>query len=1056
LRTLYNEGPVYGMKAFPPFRLDPVNQCLWKEDVRISLAPKIFAVLKYLVDNPGRLVTQDELLEAVWPDTYVQPEVLRKYILELGKALGDHPKDPLYIETFPKRGYQFVAPVTEQSAAQEMWRTPAITAPPPAPSAPAPVGRSAELRQLNGYLDRVFGGQRHVVFVTGEAGVGKTTLIDAFQRSAESRGARFARGQCVEGFGGQEAYYPVLDAIGQLIGGPRSESVVQALASLAPTWLIQFPQLLKAGQREELQREILGATRERMVREICTALEALTAETPLVLALEDLHWVDTSTLDLLSAIARGRNAAKLLLIGTYRPVELILRHSPLKPLKQDLHIHRLCFELAVERLSERDVSDYLAAEMDGLPEQDKLASLIHRQSDGNPLFMTALIGEMVEKGVLQHRDGRWTLSVPVDQMELGVPDTLQQMLELQVDQLTEQEQRVLRGASIAGQRFSAWAVGATLGMDVAPVEEVCEALVQRQQFLRPGRSGNLIGSEISASYEFRHSLYREALYRRLTPSQRASFHQSLAVKAESLLGAERAREFASELALHFESGREYEKAARHLLFAAENGAWKYAHRDSIMTLDRALKLLKISSTETSRQLEIDILERMSDAHYALGEMERSARVDERAATLAGERGMKTAQAEALTRSARALSFLDPDDCVIVCERAVEVSASTDDPLLQARAALLAACWRIINDGWTQRDADICADAREKIRRLRGAALPAYQEVLYAHVQSLQGQYLDSCAIADAGLKTAEEIHSLVVYLSCLSSKALALIHLGWWGDLRRVLEHGIELAQKNGNSPWANIFEALLAWLHMQSCDFDEGRRRGLDLLKTHTEQPMGQVQSIALLTVGYCELALGNPEQALVCCTKVRDRQPKPKVFLQWYWRMISEFGIVGSLLALGDLEAADTAAQIFLEEVQTTADPALRSPAWDTLARVAAAKGNLPRALECAGRAVKEMRGFDLPSVAWRVHRTASLLHAQAGHMEEAVAHRDKAEAALKLVADSFEPQDRLRATLLAAAANLKMKLQNELENSGVAGAGDRPASGGAERSVATAKRR
>ncbi len=101
------------MKAFGSFRLDTGEQCLWREDVRVALTPKVFAVLRHLVDHPGRLVTQDELLTAIWPETYVQPEILRKYILELRKVLGDDPKSPRFIETLPKRGYRFVAALEE-------------------------------------------------------------------------------------------------------------------------------------------------------------------------------------------------------------------------------------------------------------------------------------------------------------------------------------------------------------------------------------------------------------------------------------------------------------------------------------------------------------------------------------------------------------------------------------------------------------------------------------------------------------------------------------------------------------------------------------------------------------------------------------------------------------------------------------------------------------------------------------------------------------------------------------------------------------------------------
>src|SRR5579862_5295745 len=136
------------MKAFGPFRLDPVNQCLWRGETRITLTPKVFAVLRHLVDHPGRLVTQDELLTAIWPETYVQPEILRKYILELRKVLGDDPKSPRFIETLPKRGYRFVAALEE-----------APLMPMPA-GAPAPVGRDHDVAALDGHLRKALQGQR--------------------------------------------------------------------------------------------------------------------------------------------------------------------------------------------------------------------------------------------------------------------------------------------------------------------------------------------------------------------------------------------------------------------------------------------------------------------------------------------------------------------------------------------------------------------------------------------------------------------------------------------------------------------------------------------------------------------------------------------------------------------------------------------------------------------------------------------------------------------------------------------------------------------------------
>src|SRR5215471_8924075 len=849
-------GPL--VKVFPPFRLDPVNQCVWRDAARLELAPKAFAVLSYLVDHPGRLITQNELLEAIWPETYVQPEVLRTYILELRKMLGDQAKEPRFIRTFPKRGYQFVAVVAEQTAAGG-----AVTI-----AEKPPIGREAPLAALTAGFDTTLKGKRQVFFVTGEAGIGKTTVVDAFERTASlHRGVRVARGQCLEGFGGKEAYYPVLEALGRLMSDPEGKALAQILARQAPTWLVQFPSLLTADEREALQMAIFGATRERMLREICEALEALTAKEPLILILEDLHWADHSTLDLLSAIARRRGSAKLLLLGTFRTVDVILSKSPLKELKQDLLIHRLCYEIPLKGLGEPGVQEYVSAEIPEAALPRDLARLVHRHSGGNPMFMVAIVGELLKNG---GRKGS------LNALKLGVPETLHQMLDLQIEQLPPAEQRILKCGSVSGQSFSAAAVSQLLDMKVAQVEQICEDLVKRQQFVQSGASHFFGGLNSSSHYEFRHSLYRQALYLQLPPALRIEFHLGFAHQLENLysLRANSTEDLASELSLHFEHGHENERAAYYLVLSAGNAARRFAHRASVHALTHALELLARVSGAPARKLEISVLEKLSDAHYAMGEMAESAEADRRVVELASEQGLFTEQSDALARLARALAFLDPDACVAVCERAEEICASHGSPLPHARARLLAACWRVVNNGWNAEDSRICAEAREEILRLRSADLPAYYEILYAHVQSIQGEYLEACKTADAGLPASVETHSLVVYLSALSSKTLALLHLGSWGELRRVAETAISMAMENGNEPWEGVFRAILAWLSLEATDYAGARRQAAEILKNHTEEPPGQVRTMALLTNAFVDLNTGHASRAVKNLLQIRDRE--------------------------------------------------------------------------------------------------------------------------------------------------------------------------------------
>lgn len=324
------------MKEFDPFRLDTVNQCLWQrgdhgDEERILLKPKAFGILRYLVDHAGRLVTQDELLDAVWPDTHVQPLVLKRHIVDIRNALGDDPRCPTYIETRPWLGYQFITAVRSAPSAE------------PAADFPARAGLAGKdraLGDLQAHLREAIEGQRQIVFVKGDSGIGKTTLVEEFQRrTAASMPIRIARGRCVEGAWG-EPYWPMREALGCLCRAPEGASVAQILAARAPTWLAQFPALAKCAEYEMPRRNIPEVVRREMLREIVDLLETIASESPLLLVLEDLHGVDPSTAGIVSALAHGWRAAKLMVIGTHRPVDIGLAGHPLESIESDPLVHR--------------------------------------------------------------------------------------------------------------------------------------------------------------------------------------------------------------------------------------------------------------------------------------------------------------------------------------------------------------------------------------------------------------------------------------------------------------------------------------------------------------------------------------------------------------------------------------------------------------------------------------------------------------------------------------------------------------------------------------------
>jgi DNA-binding winged helix-turn-helix (wHTH) protein/tetratricopeptide (TPR) repeat protein len=994
------------MKEFDAFRLDPVNRCLWRGDERVTLGPKAFDVLRYLVQHADRLVTHQEILEAVWPDTHVNPEVVKKYVLEIRKVLGDRSNRPTFIETFPRRGYQFVAPVREASTDTSSIEAARVV---------TMVGRDASHARLERCLDLSLKSQRQIIFVTGEPGVGKTTLVDAFLRRAAARASlRIARGQCVEGFGGKESYYPILEALGQLLRDTERNPVVPALVRYAPTWLVQFPSLVKADAREALHRETIGTTRERMVREICEALERIAVDDPVVLVLEDLHWVDVSTLDVVSALARRRAPAKIVLLCTYRPADVVVAENPLKVLKQDLLLHDLCVEIPLEHLRQSDVADYLSTEFPGADLPSGLAGLIHRHSGGNALFMTAIVRDMVDKGVVAEDGGRWTLTRRLANVAPEVPASLREMLDAQFTRLTASEQRILSHASVAGDRFSVWAVTSEPDLTSDEIENVCERLGEREQFLRSAGFHELPNGTVSAHYEFRHALYREAVYRRLSDVARSRLHRLVGGRLKALCSPGR-QELAAEIALHFEKGLAYDDAITSLVLAAENAAARFAYRDSIQVLRHALTLVPHAAVEHRAELEAQLFERIGDAQYWLGEMVECARAYEAEAACGARSGLPSVRVNALSFLIRPFGLIDPDRGIAAVEEAVALSAGLGDPRLHARTELLAAGSRLLYDTWRGDDWQTCESARRTLEALSPAGVPDYHRMIYAHLQMLQGHYEEALTSLEAGIPTANEPTSLMVHMFALSGTTVALLHSGRFGELLRIIRAGREMAEKNGNDPWIFVFRE--AWLRCVVLDFDGARRLCETVTDTATTALARQPQTIARLARGYAELERGHYDEASRYFDEILDPAVTPKFFLHWYWRMSAQLGLSNVWLAAGSLGRARSEADRFLASALSTAEPNLHALGWDVQARVSMAEKDWRGAEANIERGLAVLERFHIPTVAWRVHATRSELYRREKNHDAAEAQRAQAERVVLTLAGSFESDEPLRRSFLSA---------------------------------------
>jgi predicted ATPase len=715
--------------------------------------------------------------------------VLKTHMAEIRRALGDDIKSPRFIETAHRRGYRFIAALDALGAASPAGSSggdvPAVALEPTRPAASSLkqatssadsqrnsdfVGREHELQRLETSLSRALQGPLRAVFVTGEAGAGKTTLANEFLVRLEARAElQLARGQCVEQYGASEAYLPVLEALGRLCRESGKERIVEVLRRQAPSWLAQLPGVLGAAEQARLAATA-GATPERMLREIADAVLSISEQRCLVLLLEDLHWADPSTLHLISYLARRSDPARVLLLGTYRQHEVGEQDHPLVSIQQDLQVSGRGEEIALGQLSEQALSEYLHARFAGHRFPAQLVQVLHERTSGSPLFLARLIDYWLEREWLVERAGTWQLAVEVAQLVRGVPTSLSRMIERELERLPEFERSVVDVASVVGVEFSVSTLAAALDVEVTRIEELCFSWARKAQFLRTLGATNGSDGQVSLRCAFAHGLYQQVAYERIGPARVARLHVRVGSQLEAF-HAGSAELVASELALHFERGQAYPSAVRYLILAAERALSRSAYRETLDHVQRGLHLLQHLESAAERcQCELP-LELM------------------RGATLAMTRGFAAAEVEHSYARCREL-------CASLGERAAPLPLVLEG---MWRFYLLRGDCRAAH----QLQQQICALAEERQEPRFLAEAGAVRLATYCYL----GRFREACSLAEALLRELEAEHAtfrLSLYredprILVSGHLAWALWNLGYPDQALTTMDRAVALARQGGH-----------------------------------------------------------------------------------------------------------------------------------------------------------------------------------------------------------------------------------------------------------------
>ncbi|HYD48606.1 MAG TPA: hypothetical protein VEB21_09670, partial [Terriglobales bacterium] len=375
----------------------------------------------------------------------------------------------------------------------------------------------------------------------------------------------------------------ILEALEDLCRGDHAAEAIALLRQDAPTWAAQLPVALVGDERDSGPRSKTSVTRDRMQRELVSALEKLAAGRIVLLVLEDLHVSDPSTIEFLDCFSKGEASARIMILGTSRPPGLQSQEAPLGAMHKGAEAAPHWQHIELPRLAPEAVSDYLRNRLATHTVDVELADAVRRYTEGNPLFMVSMVDYLLDRGLLRLRDGEWRVERPF--AGAGIPENLRHMIKTVVARAGVGVETVLRVAAVQGYTFDSAVLARAANLDSAEVERQLERVEQHTHLVRRQTQFVLPGGGRTTRYRFAHVLCQNALYAGLEGSERSRLSAAVAIALEELHGAE---VLPIELAHLFEVAGHWRRAAECFLGASEVAARKFAHREAAAIAERGL------------------------------------------------------------------------------------------------------------------------------------------------------------------------------------------------------------------------------------------------------------------------------------------------------------------------------------------------------------------------------------------------------------------------------------------------------------------------------------
>jgi DNA-binding winged helix-turn-helix (wHTH) protein/tetratricopeptide (TPR) repeat protein len=1029
--------------AFGSFRVDPARRSILRAGAPVRVTAKVFDLLLALIQNRDRVVTRDELMSQLWPDTIVEDGNLSVNVSALRKALDDTRLAAPVIETLPRIGYRFAAETSEESPAETAAiaadgvsdagslqagtgkRTmPTGVATPFAPF----VGRHEQMQRLHALFQLGPAASGKLVLIHGEPGIGKTTLAEHFIQSvtAGAPNVRVMVGRCLQQHGAGEAYLPFVTAFAGVLSAPGGEPLRRLFAERAPSWCRYLPAIFEARDAATAGAHLI-ASGPQLLREAQDVIGAFARETPLIVLLEDLHWADPSSVDLLRLLSQGslgqsgcgaRDSTSWLVLGTFRAAEVWAAEAhPLAGLVRELRMHERCIELALDVLGRESVARYLHGRFGEHDFPRELIELLLQKTRGHPLLFTRLLEWLVDREEIVWDGLRFQLARPLTELELEVPQSVESLILRKLDLLTVAEQRAITHASIEGEDFTSTVVAELLGVDEIELDEQLARLARVHRWFELVQEESWPSGTRASRYRFTHALYRDYLHAQIVPKRRRQLHQRAAL---SLIAhhRERAAEIAARLAAHFDESGDSARAVEYHTLAGLKAGRAFANREAVVHFSQALRAAERLPHEEETRHRLVLLQERGWRRSDLGENQLALDDFAQMRALAEQLNDDTARWNALTAQAWTYHKLyDREAYREPREALLRQAEESGDARLQAEARIhLSAMYLDFDDDLVRaREQNEQSMALARGLDHERADVPGLQvagalDYMQARYESCIGNYSRLIERCTRAVHVGRDQRIISRY-----EQGLAELNLGRLSGALATLEGARALAEQIALQSIFGTIATCIAGVHLELGNLPTAQRMAREVLAMPSEQAHDYARLHAGLDLTLCYLRAPEPDLSAAA-----DAFADARRFSQARECRCSRFmgkarllAVHGELhLALGELNsAAERARELLLLAVPQQAQKHVALAHW-LLAQGHLAQGAHSKARSELILAVQALTDTPSPRLAWRLWADRGRAELALGETAQAAAAFAQACAGIAAVENGIVQRD-LRAS-------------------------------------------